>query len=160
MSIPVSTDHIPDTQSGTWLCEKKYTRMLAMVCFLAFSWIAWLSRDFPPALNPVDVGPGKVPLLAACMGMICSVVLFFQAGRIASTIEFQRPAAVASGMLVMMGYVLLIPIAGFYAASLLVVPLLMLVGGERRPVRLILCSAGFVLFIYLCFQLLLGVEFP
>ena len=160
MSIHISTDDIPDTPSGTWLCEKKCTRAVAIVCFLAFCWVAWLSRDFPPALNPVDVGPGKVPLLAACMGMICSVVLFFQAGRIASSIEFQRPAAVASGMLVIVGYVLLIPIVGFYAVSLLAIPLLMLVGGERRPVRLILCSAGFVFFIYLCFQLLLGVEFP
>lgn len=160
MSIHASTDDIPATQSSTWICEKKYTRVLAILCFLAFIWIAWLSRDFPSALNPVDVGPGKVPLLAACMGMICSIVLFFQASRIASSIEFQRPAAVASGMLVMVGYVLLIPVVGFYAVSLLAVPLLMLIGGERRAVRLILCTAGFVFFIYLCFQLLLGVEFP
>ncbi|HLU04825.1 MAG TPA: tripartite tricarboxylate transporter TctB family protein [Advenella sp.] len=156
----MNTDYLPGVQPGTWLCEKKYTRVFAVVCFVAFSWIAWLSREFPPALNPVDVGPGKVPMLVAGLGIICSVVLFFQAARIASNIEIQRPAAVASGMLVMMGYVLLIPIAGFYAVSLFAVPLLMLVGGERRPVRLILCSAGFVLFIYLCFQLLLGVEFP
>lgn len=160
MSAQENTDGTLDSHPGIRLCEKQYTKLLAAVCFVAFSWVAWLSLEFPPALNPVDVGPGKVPLIAASLGIICSIVLFFQAARIASNIEIQRPAAVVSGMLVIVGYVLLIPITGFYAVSLFAVPLLMLVGGERRPVRLILCSAGFVFFIYLCFQLLLGVEFP
>ncbi|WP_161495300.1 tripartite tricarboxylate transporter TctB family protein [Advenella sp. S44] len=145
---------------NTWLCEMKSTRVVAILCLLAFGWIAWLSHGFPPPLNPVDVGPGKVPTLIAYLGMICSVVLFVQAGRITTRIELRRPAAVASGMLVIAGYVLLIPFVGFYITSVFAVPALMLVGGERRPLRLLLSSTGFVLFIYLCFQLLLGVEFP
>lgn len=160
MNTQTMTESAQPMRSGAWLSEKKATRAVALVCLFAFGWVAWLSRDFPPPLNAVDVGPGQVPMLAACLGMICSIVLFLQAGPIASQIQLQRPAAVAFGMLVITGYVLLIPYAGFYCVSVFAVPLLMLIGGERHPLRLILCSAGFVLFIYLCFQLTLGVEFP
>lgn len=145
---------------NVWLCEKTATRVVAILCLFAFGWIAWLSLAFPPPLNPVDVGPGRVPSFVAYLGMICSIVLFVQAGHIHNKIELRRPAAVGAGMLVITGYVLLIPLVGFYITSVFAVPALMLVGGERRPLRLLLSSAGFVIFIYLCFQLLLGVVFP
>ena len=142
------------------ICEKTVTRVIAVLCLLAFGYTAWLSLGFPPPLNPVDVGPGKVPVFASCLGMICSIVLFAEARRMDSDIQLHRPAAVGAGVLVMTAYVLLIPFAGFYLASVFAVPLLMVVGGERRWPRLILCAAGFVLFIYLCFEQLLGVQFP
>ncbi|ETF03461.1 hypothetical protein W822_07745 [Advenella kashmirensis W13003] len=153
-----------NTASVVYRCpsisEKSATRVIAILCLLVFACTAWLSLGFQAPLNPVDVGPGKVPLLASCLGMVCSIVLFAEARRLDSDVQLHRPAAVASGVLVMTAYVLLIPIAGFYLVSVFAVPLLMVVGGERRWSRLILCAAGFVIFIYLCFEQLLGVQFP
>lgn len=150
-----------DTDSPTIrFCEKKSTRLISIICFVGFAWVAWLSRSFPPPFNPADVGPGEVPSLAAYVGMTCSVLMFIVAGRFTGRLELRRPKSVLSGILVISGYVVLIPFLGFYVMSGVAVPLLMLAGGEHRPLRLVLAAAGFDLFIYLCFQLLLGVQFP
>lgn len=136
------------------------TRLVAIICFAAFAWVIWTAQSLPPAFNAADVGPARVPTLAALLGVICSVGLFFQAGRLSGPLEVGRPLAVLAGVLTILAYVLAMPEVGFYPASLIASALLMLAGGVRRIWALAGFSLAFGAFIYVCFDLILNVQFP
>jgi len=136
------------------------TRLVAIICFAAFVWVIWAAQSLPVAFNPVDVGPARVPTLAALLGLVCCVLLFLQAGRLSDPIELGRPLSVAAGALILLAYVLAMPRVGFYPASFVAAALLMLAGGERRLWLIAGFAVGFCVFIYLCFDLILGVQFP
>ena len=142
------------------LGAKNSVRLVAVACMAIFAWAIWMASSFPPAFSPVDVGPGRVPLMAAIFGIVCSVILFFGATGTSDRIEVPRPLRVASGVVIIMAYVLLMPVVGFYVSSLIAFPLLMLAGGEQRVPVLIASTSVYLLFIYLCFERLLEVQFP
>jgi len=135
-------------------------RVVTAICMMVFVWAAWTAHTFPPAFSDVDVGPGRVPLIASIFGMVCGVILFCRAPGAGQYIEISRPLRVGAGMLVIIAYVLLIPYAGFYISSLVAFPLLMLAGGASRWLTIALSTSGYLLFVYLCFDQLLGVQFP
>lgn len=136
------------------------TRLVAIICFAAFVWVIWTAQSLPAAFNSADVGPARVPTLAALLGLICCVVLFLQAGRLSDPLEIGRPLAVLAGALTILAYVLAMPRVGFYPASFVASALLMMAGGARRIWALAGFSVGFCAFIYLCFDLILNVQFP
>lgn len=136
------------------------TRLVAIICFAAFAWVIWTAQSLPAAFNAADVGPARVPTLAALLGLICSAGLFVQAGRLSGSLEVGRPLAVLAGALTITAYVLAMPRVGFYPASFVACALLMLAGGVRSIWALASFSAGYCAFIYLCFDLILNVQFP
>ncbi|WP_298015530.1 tripartite tricarboxylate transporter TctB family protein [uncultured Castellaniella sp.] len=142
------------------LCARKSVRLVALACMAVFAWAAWVAHSFPPAFSDVDVGPARVPLMASIFGMLCSAILFHGAPGPGTRVRVSRPLQVGAGILVIVAYVLAIPHAGFYVSSVVAVPLLMLAGGEHRAPVLVASTAGYLLFIYVCFERLLDVQFP
>lgn len=136
------------------------TRVVVSICFAAFVWVIWSAQSLPAAFNPADVGPSRLPILAASLGLLCSALIFVNAGRLSEPVQIDRPLNVLAGALTILAYVLAMPRVGFYPASLVAVVLLMLAGGHRRIVTLVGFALGFCAFIYLGFELVLGVHFP
>lgn len=166
MAAPISEVRPAQTHShgehAASLCLGAGTsvRVVTAICMIVFIWAAWTANTFPPAFSEVDVGPGRVPLIASIFGILCGVILFYRAGGAGQYIEISRPLRVGSGMLVIMAYVLLMSHAGFYVSSLVAFPLLMVAGGASRWLTIALSTSGYLLFVYLCFDQLLGVQFP
>lgn len=155
-----------------WSMSRDVALVVASLLILAiFVWVIVQSLAFPEPFNEAEVGPGRVPMLAAVAGIVsCVMVLFFSvkhwvhgAGRTgmpAGRLQIRRPLAIVGASFLIIAWVEAMPRVGFYPASAVIVPLFMLLGGERRIWWLVLSSVGFVLAMYLCFALLLHIEFP
>jgi hypothetical protein len=122
-----------------------------------------LALDFDKPLNPFDSGPRAFPLL------ISASLFFMAAGMV--VVEFRRlhlpekirvkrlgPIALAAGLMIL--YALAIPYAGYYLATVVFLPVMMMSAGEFRWKWLILITAMIVLFNYLSFDVILGVTLP
>lgn len=135
--------------------------LLSLGCFI---WMAWQSMAFPAAYNTAEVGAARVPLIACTGGILTSIGLIVHAVRRKSAsvaaIEIRKPLGVLVALALTFLWVWGMPRIGFYLASVMVVPLIMLAGGERRPLMLLLSAVGFVVFVHVCFTLLLDIEFP
>lgn len=123
--------------------------------------IAW-SFDIPVSQNTSEVGPRFFPLLGAVGGMVlCGVLLCQLIRRKTESDTDQRIplAALKAGMLIV-AYVVLMRQTGFYFASIIIIPSLMLVGGERRWPLLLMAVLGLCLFTYFFFEVSLNIVFP
>ena len=122
-----------------------------------------LALDFDKPLNPFDSGPRAFPLLiAACLFFMAvgMAVVEFRHLRLPESIKIKRLGPIVLAAALMILYALAIPFAGYYLATLVFVPAMLMSAGEFRWKRLILIAAMLLLFNYLSFDLLLGVSLP
>lgn len=153
------------TPMALHLGKALFRRILAMVSLTLFTWMAWSAMHFPKSLNTADVGPGEFPLIVAVGGLLCSLAVLVQGcsireGSEAASMDVARAWSVAGAVLVIGAYGLLMPLLGFYACTAVAVPVMLLLGGERKWLRLLLVTVGFLVFVYFCFDRLLDVQFP
>lgn len=138
--------------------------VVALLSLCCFTWMAWQSTAFPAAFNSAEVGAARVPLIACTGGILTSIGLIVHAIRrkfdSMATIAIRKPLGVLVALALTILWVWGMPHIGFYLASVVVVPLIMLAGGERRPMMLVLSTIGFVVFVHVCFSFLLDIEFP
>ena len=138
--------------------------VVALLSLCCFTWMAWQSMAFPAAFNTAEVGAARVPLIACTGGILASMGLIVNAIRRKvdniSTIVIRKPLGILTALALTILWVLGMPHIGFYLASVVVVPLIMLAGGERRLLVLVLSAVGFVVFVQVCFSFLLDIEFP
>ncbi|HLU02139.1 MAG TPA: tripartite tricarboxylate transporter TctB family protein [Advenella sp.] len=138
--------------------------IVALLGLCGFTWMAWQSMAFPAAFNTAEVGAARVPLIACTGGILSSIGLIVQAVRrkfdSIPAIAIRKPLGVLAALALTILWVWGMPHIGFYLASVIVVPLIMLAGGERRPMMLVLSAIGFVVFVHVCFSFLLDIEFP
>jgi len=138
--------------------------LAALLSLCCFAWMAWQSMAFPAAYNTAEVGPARVPLIACTGGILASIGLiihaFLRKSDSMPAIAIRKPLGVLATLALTFLWVWGMPHIGFYLASVIVVPLIMLAGGERRPLMLGLTAVGFVVFVHVCFSFLLDIEFP
>lgn len=156
-----STDKAPAVLMLSGRAVLVVVALLSSGCFI---WMAWQSMAFPAAFNTAEVGAARVPLIACTGGILASIGLIVHAIRRKvdniSTIVIRKPLGILTALALTILWVLGMPHIGFYLASVIVVPLIMLAGGERRPLMLVLSAISFVVFVYVCFSFLLDIEFP
>ena len=126
----------------------------------------WLAAAGFDEVDHTGVGPATFPRgVSALLGATALII----AGRgIAALAGFaarepvltHRPLAVALGIGLVCAFPPLMTTAGYYAAVAVWLPAFLLVAGYRRPVGIVLATAGFVGFAWLVFQTLLGVRLP
>jgi putative tricarboxylic transport membrane protein len=139
-------------------------RVLAGIVLAVWSIVFFvLALGFDKPLNPFDSGPRVFPLLiAACLFFLAvgMIVVEFRRLHLPESIKVKRlgPIALAAGLMIL--YALAIPYAGYYLATLVFLPAMMMSAGEFRGKWLILITAMIILFNYLSFDLLLGVTLP
>jgi putative tricarboxylic transport membrane protein len=115
--------------------------------------------------NAMDVGPSAFPMLSAVGIILVSAVCIvrFVRGRNkeeAEKITIRNQNKVLLSMALLVAYVLVMQMAGYYIASILFIPVFLYAVGVKRLVQLVPISAGFVLFAYVVFDYLLGVPMP
>ncbi len=75
-------------------------------------------------------------------------------------VKVERPAAVGAAMAMAVLYPVLIDAFGYYIATGLWLPPLLWIAGYRRPLGVLACSAGFLVFTRIIFQHVLGTPMP
>jgi hypothetical protein len=122
-----------------------------------------LALDFDKPLNPFDSGPRAFPLLISASLFFMTVGMIVVESRrlhLPALIKIKRlgPIALAAGLMIL--YAFAIPYTGYYLATLVFVPAMMMSAGEFRWKWLILITAMILLFNYFSFDRLLGVSLP
>ncbi|MVW72728.1 tripartite tricarboxylate transporter TctB family protein [Bordetella sp. 15P40C-2] len=142
------------------ISERQLNRFVALISAMAFAYIAWVARSFPPPFNEADVGPAQLPTMAAVLGMLACCWLYWTARQLRGQTEIGRPLRVLSGVIAIGAYVMLMPVFGFYPTSFVAVAILMAASGEHRAWVLLTTAVSVCLFVYVCFDLILDVQFP
>ena len=106
-----------------------------------------------------------VRFLGAALGILCALELLVSWKKHSSVRGdkmdiAKNPAGFWGLLLLMLVYSAALPGLGFYLSSALFLPLAMLLLGARKPISIVLTSAGVLLFVYLVFARLLEVSLP
>lgn len=133
--------------------------MLIAVIFFSFA------TKFPPAMNKADLGPATFPIMITVIIAILAAALIYRGLKGKNNpdqpiIKIMRKNSVFVVMLLLMAYVIIMPIIGYYITTALFFPALLWFAGEKSPKNIILISIGFVVFAKTVFNMLLGVPLP
>jgi hypothetical protein len=126
----------------------------------------WLGAAQFDETDTTGIGAATFPRGIAVLLGVAAVLLAARAcaalsGRLPTGIKItERPGHVAAGM----GLVILFPVLmtnlGFYIGSALWMPALFIVAGYRKPLRIVMLTAGFLAFTKVAFEMTLGVRLP
>ena len=135
-----------------------------MLAVAAWFWYASYAIDTrtPSSLSgPVAFPRGVAAMLAVCSVLFVwrTVVARIRAGR-SRDIPLDRPLSVLLSMGLIVLYPLMLEWMGFYVATGVWLPVLLWVSGYKRPVGIVLVSAGFLVFTKVVFQQALGTPLP
>jgi len=122
-----------------------------------------LAMGFGKPLNPFDLGASAFPMLISVGLFLLSAGLVFVELRrlnLPERIKVKRLGPIMLFAVLMILYVFALPFAGYYLASLVFLPAMMLSAGELRWKWLIIITAMVILFNYIAFDRLLGVPLP
>ncbi len=115
--------------------------------------------------NPMDVGPAAFPILSS-IGIILASLLYMikeirkRNGKGDEKITISNRLKVYISMVLLVAYILVMQFAGYYIASVVFIPLFLYIVGVKNIVKLVPVSAGFILFVYVVFDVLLDVPMP
>jgi len=132
--------------------------------FSLASWFLTMAIRFPPPLNPVDVGPGAFPKLISIVILILSAFLIVQGfmglkkGK--HILFINRRNKLIGSILLLVFYIIIIPIIGYYLSTAICLPVMLVLAEERKWKSVLLITVGFLLFSKLGFGILLNVPLP
>ena len=136
---------------------------IALVALAAAFWLG--AAQFDEA-DTTGIGAATFPRGIAVLLGVAAVMLAARAftalsGRMPTGITVtERPGHVVAGM----GLVILFPVLmtnlGFYIGSALWMPALFVVAGYRKPLGIVMLTAGFLAFAKVAFEMTLGVRLP
>jgi len=149
-----------------WLGEIIVSLVLIVASVILFI----MAGDIGGSINPADVGPAAFPrlMLAFVIGL-SAVQIMLSLKKRQQAIALGKPGkkvvlgnrnALLGTIALMVVYGLAMPVIGFYIATALFIPAVMIFMGNRKWLPLVLAPIGFNLFIYLVFTLFLGVSLP
>ncbi|HZG73319.1 MAG TPA: tripartite tricarboxylate transporter TctB family protein [Chondromyces sp.] len=128
-------------------------------------WFLVNALFLPGSQNSVDVGPAAFPILSA-VGIILASVFYMirEIGKRKAEsgekiiINDRNKVLISMGLLVL--YALVMQLAGYYIASAIFVPVFLFVTGVRSLLKVVPVSIGFILFVYVAFDVLLEIPLP
>ena len=112
------------------------------------------------------VGPATFPRgLALLLGVVTLILALRAAVGLArlrpqATASIERPLAVALGIVLVALFPLLMSSLGYYLATAAWLPLLLFVAGYRKPIGILVYTAGFLAFVKLGFDMILRTPLP
>lgn len=142
---------------------KKYN--IGISLFLIIISVAmFLGASKMPAVDGT-IGPGTWPKILSVVMIVLALLLLLQTLKESS----QREAPfvwgpglkrVLLGTAILAGFCIILYFFGFIAASALMIPAIMLLFGEKRPLILLGTTAGVLLFVYIIFSVVLNLPLP
>ncbi len=147
---------------------KKYNIGISVVLILLSALMIRSSLQSGAAVQGTAMGPGVWPMILSVAMILLSVILIIQTlvrprpeGE-EKPIDFRSPGMkriyILIGLLAL--FCLLLKLFGFYIAIIYLIPSVMFLLGERRPLVLIGLTAGIVVFIFIVFVMLLQLKMP
>ncbi len=136
------------------------------VIAVVFAGYLYEATQLPPPFNPRAVGPAVFPIIIGIATLLFAIVLTLLGllkiyyRKRSRQVTFQRVYSVLFGMASLIGVGMVMEALGAFISVGLLSGLVLLAGGERRPVFLLFISVAVALFVYCVFVLALGVYFP
>lgn len=143
--------------------------MIFAEILLGFFLIAWglafflLAREFPPSLNPHDLGPDILPKIISLLLMLLGIAWIVQASlrrRGTGRLPVKHPLNILAIMGLIVAYAWAMPKIGYYLSTGLFLAAMLLLAMERRWTRIAGTTLCFILFAWGAFDLLLKVPLP
>ena len=124
-----------------------------------------LSMKLPAPMNPSDLGPATFPYIIVIVIAFLSCLLIYRGLKNKNDaeqpiIKIKRKNNVFFVILLVLVYIILLPIIGYYISTALAFPAILWFAGERKPLKIVSITAGFIVFALLVFDMLLGVPLP
>ena len=134
--------------------------------FLLAAWIWYGAADID-VTSSRGLGPAFFPRAIAVLLGGASLILVLQgfAPRLfgissGAVVQVQRPLSVLGAIIVVILYASLIGRLTYYPATALFLPCMLWVAGLRRPLGIIACTIGFLIFTKVVFEIVLGTPLP
>ena len=143
---------------------KRVTELLILGAFLLLAILLyWSTAAYPESVQGSTAV--YVRFLAISLGILCAVEVGAWIKTKEDTISEKLNITAAPrkfwGLFVeLVIYSQLLEPLGFYLASLLFLPVAMVTQGSRKPLSIVLTTAGVLLFVFLVFEMLLAVPLP
>lgn len=143
--------------------------MVLAEIIVGFFLVAWglafflLALEFPPSLNPHDLGPDVLPKITSVILVLLGIALVIQGvlGRKkAGKFSIRHPVNILAITALLLAYAWAMPGLGYYLSTGLFLPAMLLFAMERRWPRIVGTTIGFILFAWGAFDLLLKVPLP
>ena len=142
------------TRSGTMI-----DRISAAVLILTALIVALESRTFTVGFVTDPLGPKAFPLVSALLLLVGGVTLFFRPGVESKWPRGHQALRVATGLLYLFAYALLLGVLGFFTTTMLLIAAFsMQLGG--RPIPALLSAAGISAALYALFVFALDIALP
>ena len=142
---------------------KKYNIGISIVLLLVSVAMFFGASKMPTVDGPM--GAGTWPkILAVCMSLL-AVLLLIQSlrdhsGAASPFVMSLGLKRVLIGIVIMLVFCVLLKLFGFIIASVFMIPAIMALMGERRPLVLAGVTAGVLVFIYVVFAMVLNLPLP
>lgn len=139
------------------------------VCLLFLAVAAWfyVTAANIPDYSGTFIGPDDFPrglaLIFAGFSLALlgrAVLLLLKGGYDGEWVLVERPLRVAAGMVLLALFPFLMEHIGFYIAMALWLPAFFVVADYTRPITVIVCTATFIAFTKVVFEMLLGTPIP
>ena len=135
--------------------------VMALMALSLWIGAAYIEKTTPGLRGPADFPRGialifgTVSLLMAARGAIA-----LRSGGDVEMVTFRQPVAVLISMALVIVYPFLLNHLGYYLATGPWLLVLMFVTGYRKPLPMVLCAAGFLIFTKAVFEMLIGIPLP
>lgn len=134
-----------------------------LIFIVVSAWFLFQAMQFPPPINPTDVGPGAFPIVIAVLISIFSIVVIvkgFLDGSKTGYISIKRwkSIVVSIGVIILYGFA--ISIIGLYLATALFFPVLLILASERNWKAIVGVTILYGVFAFGVFDTFLNVPLP
>ncbi len=138
---------------------------ISLVLFAVFAALLAYTFTLPKPQLSVGVGPAFVPQIVLS-ALLCLTVALLIKGWLQTRRSTPDPPEKRQGrlhiygMLLAVGFVLLMEYVGTFVSIPLFIAAIMLLAGGRRPLTVVLMALGIPAIIYMVFTLFLQIQFP
>ncbi|WP_366924014.1 tripartite tricarboxylate transporter TctB family protein [Metallumcola ferriviriculae] len=126
-------------------------------------WFILKAQAFPDSLNKADVGPAAFPVVTAVLVIIFATSIIIKAVIMRTddySVTIKRGKNILASIIVILLYVALLPHLGFYIATAIAFPILLLLASESKLKMIITVTLVFEAFAFFIFETMLKVPLP
>ena len=140
--------------------------IIGMIFFILIGvWFLINSLLLPGSEGTADVGPSAFPIISAVGLIVASLFYLINELRNRKNADQEKIGMpnrnkVLSAIGILIAYILVMELVGYYIASIIAIPLLLFVSGVKNVIKVGILSVGFLVFIYIGFDTLLGIPMP
>lgn len=137
--------------------------IISFTCIGIGLWFLYEAYKLPPSSSPADMGPGAFPLLISVLLIICGVWMIGNSiihRNNTEKVTFYKINNTFIFTIILVGYLLLTNIIGYYLTTIIMIPLLLVSSGIRNIKSILLILVIFLLIAFIGFDMLLGVPLP